>query len=189
MFDICGLLLTCQPYTQTSMFLNSDYTYLRALEPADLDFLYTLENDTSVWHVGNTITPHSRFVLEAYLENAALDIYTTKQLRLIICNRSHEAVGAIDLYDFDPLHRRAGVGIVVATAQRRNGHAAAALQLLLPYCRHTLQLHQVYCSVTATNIASINLFRESGFAEIGVRKSWLRTSAGWDDAIELQLLF
>jgi len=171
------------------VFLNSGHTYLRALEPGDLDFLYALENDTSVWHVSNASTPYSKYVLAQYLENAALDIYTVRQLRLVICNSSHEAVGAVDLYDFDPLHCRAGIGIVVALAQRRNGHASEALQLLLTYCRHTLYLHQVYCSVTATNTASINLFRKSGFAEVGVRKSWLRTPTGWDDAIELQLLF
>nr|WP_230679881.1 GNAT family N-acetyltransferase [Pontibacter sp. 172403-2] len=169
--------------------MKSDHTYLRALEPADLDFLYPLENDTSVWHVGNTVAPYSRAVLAQYLENAALDIYTVRQLRLVICNNSHEAVGAVDLYDFDPLHRRAGIGIVVVASQRRNGHAAEALQLLLPYCRHTLHLHQVYCSVKATNTASINLFRKSGFTEIGVRKSWLLTPDGWNDAVEMQLLF
>jgi diamine N-acetyltransferase len=172
------------------MFLKGDHTYLRALEPTDLDFLYTLENDTTVWHVGNTLTPYSKFVLEQYLENAALDIYTIKQLRLVICNQAHEAIGAIDLFDFDPLHRRAGVGIVVSAPYRGKGHAAEALHLLLHYCQHTLQLHQVYCSVTATNHSSIKLFKQAGFEEIGIRRDWLRKSDGdWDDVVELQRVF
>ncbi|WP_347159616.1 GNAT family N-acetyltransferase [Pontibacter chitinilyticus] len=170
------------------MFLSSDHTSLRALEPADLDFLYTLENDTSVWQAGNTLTPYSRFVLEQYLENATLDIYTIKQLRLVICRAGGEPVGAIDLFDFDPLHRRAGIGIVVAAAQRSNGHAGAALALLLQYCRQTLQLHQVYCTVSDGNKASIHLFQKHGFTEVGVRKDWLKTTAGWRDAIEFQCL-
>ncbi|WP_018476880.1 GNAT family N-acetyltransferase [Pontibacter roseus] len=172
------------------MFLRSDHTCLRALEPTDLDFLYTLENDTSVWYLGNTLTPYSRFVLEQYLENAALDIYTIKQLRLVICNLNQEAIGAIDLFDFDPLHRRAGIGIVVAAPYRGKGHAAEALNLLLGYCQHTLQLHQVYCSVTATNHNSIKLFRKAGFEEVGVRREWLRKPDGsWDDVVELQRVF
>jgi diamine N-acetyltransferase len=172
------------------MFLKGDHTYLRALEPTDLDFLYTLENDTTVWHVGNTLTPYSKFVLEQYLENAALDIYTIKQLRLVICNQAHEAIGAIDLFDFDPLHRRAGVGIVVSAPYRGKGQAAEALHLLLHYCQHTLQLHQVYCSVTATNHSSIKLFKQAGFEEIGIRRDWLRKSDGdWDDVVELQRVF
>ncbi|OKL39076.1 GNAT family N-acetyltransferase [Pontibacter flavimaris] len=171
------------------MFLKADQTYLRALEPSDLDFLYALENDTSVWHVGNTLTPYSKFVLEAYLENAALDIYTVKQLRLVICNSNHEAIGAIDLFDFDPLHRRAGVGIVVMAEHRGNGHAREALQLLLGYCQGKLQLHQVYCSVTATNLPSIHLFTQAGFQQVGVRKEWLHTLDGWEDVVEFQKVF
>lgn len=171
------------------MFISSDAVYLRALEPNDLDFLYSLENDMSVWHVGNTLTPFSRFVLQQYLENAALDIYTIKQLRLIICTSTNEAVGAIDLFDFDPLHKRAGVGIAVSAPHRGKGYAADALSLLLQYCQTILQLHQVYCSVTAINQTSINLFKKAGFSEIGMRKDWLRKADGWEDVVELQKIF
>ena len=171
------------------MFLKTENTYLRALEPSDLEFLYSLENDVSVWHVGNTLVPYSKFVLEQYLENATQDIYTVKQLRLIICNSNHDAVGAIDLYDFDPMHRRAGVGIAIAPDHRKNGHASDALQLLADYCRNTLQLHQLYCSVTANNLQSINLFAKAGFQSIGTRKDWLRTPDGWDDVVEFQKMF
>ncbi|TXK50867.1 GNAT family N-acetyltransferase [Pontibacter qinzhouensis] len=170
------------------MLLKSDHTYLRALEPVDLDFLYTLENDTRVWQVGNTLMPYSRFVLEQYLENAALDIFTVKQLRLVICTHNHKAVGAIDLFDFEPLHQRAGIGIVIAGPERGKGYAAEALQVLLEYGRQILQLHQVYCSVTADNEASLHLFQKAGFAEIGVRRQWLRTPTGWQDVVDFQKL-
>lgn len=168
------------------MFISSDAVYLRALEPADLEFLYTLENDMSVWPIGNTLTPYSKFVLEQYLENAALDIYTIRQLRLVICTSNSEAIGAIDLFDFDPLHSRAGVGIVITAPHRGKGYAANALSLLLHYCRHTLQLHQVYCSVTASNQTSIHLFKKAGFTEVGTRSDWLRTADGWDSVVEFQ---
>jgi diamine N-acetyltransferase len=171
------------------VFLSSANTYLRALEPTDLEFLYSLENDTTVWHVGNTLTPYSRHVLEQYLENATLDIYTVKQLRLVICNLEHQAVGAIDLFDFDPLHRRAGIGVVVMAPHRGNGHAGEALQLLLDYCQNTLHLHQVYCTVTATNLASINLFQKADFEKVGLRKDWLKTTDGWQDVVEFQKVF
>ena len=34
--------------------------FLRALEPEDLDFLYEMENDESLWEVGSTNVPYSR---------------------------------------------------------------------------------------------------------------------------------
>ncbi|MCC9165902.1 GNAT family N-acetyltransferase [Pontibacter harenae] len=171
------------------MFLSSDKIYLRALEPADLNFLYSLENDASVWHFGNSLTPYSKHVLEQYLQNASLDIYTVKQLRLIICTQNHQAIGAIDLYDYDPLHRRAAVGIVVAADWRGKGYAAEALELLQEYCQQILHLHQVYCSVSTDNPQSIKLFSKAGFEQVGVRKQWLLSADGWTDVIEFQKLF
>ena len=40
--------------------LKGEQVYLRALEPTDLDFLYKLENDTSVWEVSGTLKPYSK---------------------------------------------------------------------------------------------------------------------------------
>lgn len=94
--------------------LKGNTIYLRALEPEDLEFVYAIENDESIWEVSNTQTPYSRFLIRQYLENAQQDIYEAKQLRLAICkNGTPEAIGLIDLFDFDPRNQRAGVGIVI----------------------------------------------------------------------------
>ncbi len=42
--------------------------YLRALEPEDLDFIYQIENDESLWEVSHTQTPYSKFLIKQYLE-------------------------------------------------------------------------------------------------------------------------
>ncbi|MFI0492126.1 MAG: GNAT family N-acetyltransferase, partial [Flavobacterium sp.] len=42
--------------------LKGDNIYLRALEPNDLEFVYAMENDQSIWEVSNTQTPYSRFL-------------------------------------------------------------------------------------------------------------------------------
>jgi diamine N-acetyltransferase len=47
--------------------LSGNTIYLRALEPEDLDFIYTIENNESVWEVSNTQTPYSRFLIIKYL--------------------------------------------------------------------------------------------------------------------------
>ena len=65
--------------------LKGETIYLRALEPNDLEFVYAMENDQSIWEVSNTQTPYSRFLVKQYLENAHQDIYEAKQLRLAIC--------------------------------------------------------------------------------------------------------
>jgi diamine N-acetyltransferase len=168
------------------VFLQTDLLYLRALENSDLDFLYKLENTIEVWRVSNTVTPYSRDILKQYLEQAAADIYTTKQLRLVICAADHAPIGALDLFDFEPMHRRAGMGIVIQESYRKQYYASTALNLFLMYCRQHLLLHQVYCTISATNQASLKLFRKAGFIKVGKRQQWLRTTNGWEDVYELQ---
>ncbi|CAA9290721.1 MAG: hypothetical protein AVDCRST_MAG95-3979 [uncultured Adhaeribacter sp.] len=171
------------------MFLKSEHLYLRALEPADLDFLYSLENDVAIWPVSNTSAPYSKYVLQQYIEQATADIYTVKQLRLLICTLGHQPAGVIDLFDFEPSHARAGIGIIIVPAFRKKHFATQALDLLLHYCQNTLYLHLVYCSVTVNNTASIRLFEQAGFKNTGCRQQWLKTPQGWQDVLDFQKIF
>ena len=162
---------------------------LRALEPDDLEFLYALENDSDIWGVSDTLAPVSRHALREYLAHATADFYAVRQLRLVIAtNIGSPAVGVVDLFDYDPLHQRAGVGIVIRAGQRRHGYARQALELLKNHAREVLRLHQIYATVGADNAASLRLFRAAGFRRVGTRHAWLRTPQGWRDAVELQYL-
>src|SRR5665811_1054943 len=101
---------------------------LRPLEPEDIDLLYRWENDIEIWEVSNTKTPFSKHILAQYIAESAKDIYETKQLRLIIGNEKLQAVGAVDLFDFEPYHLRAGVGILIHNKTDQNrGYASDAL--------------------------------------------------------------
>ncbi|NVO31376.1 GNAT family N-acetyltransferase [Hymenobacter lapidiphilus] len=169
--------------------LQSDLIRLRPLEADDLEFLYQLENDPAVWGVSDTLAPVSRHVLRQYLDSAAADFFEVRQLRLVLeDSASGAAVGTLDLYGFEPLHQRAGVGITVLASHRRRGYAQAALVLLLPYARQVLRLHQLYCTIGVDNEASQRLFAAVGFARVGLRREWLRTAGGWQDAVEMQCL-
>ena len=66
------------------MLLENGNIRLRAVEPEDLDRLYSWENNTRLWDVGNTRNPYSRYILKQYIINSDKDIYENKQLRLMI---------------------------------------------------------------------------------------------------------
>lgn len=171
------------------MKLQGEKISLRAIEPQDIDVLYQWENDTENWTVSNTQTPFSRFVLEQYIANAHEDIYSAKQLRLIICDAENKAVGSIDLFDFEPNHLRAGVGILIADkTDRKKGYASEALSLLTKYCFYSLNLHQIYCNITTENETSIILFQKHGFQITGIKKQWVRDGDKFKDELILQLI-
>lgn len=163
---------------------------LRALEPEDLELLYKWENDMSNWVISNTVTPFSKYTLKRYLENSHKDIYETGQVRLMIDHISdNKTIGTIDLFDYDPFHKRAGVGILIAPDEyRRKGFATMALECLTDYCFKTLMLHQLYCSILSNNKESMALFSKLGFIQAGVRKDWIRVADGYLDEHLFQLL-
>ncbi|WP_222984413.1 GNAT family N-acetyltransferase [Flagellimonas meishanensis] len=167
--------------------LRGKHIYLRALEPKDLEFLYRLENDTSIWEISGTLKPYSKKVLQLYLENAHRDIYEVKQLRLCICSLDDECVGLIDLFDFDPKNGRAGMGLVIASAKNRGkGMGAEAISLMCDYAFSVLNLHQIYANILEDNTASVHLFQKLGFEKVGIKREWVRTSAGFKNEILFQ---
>jgi len=147
---------------------------LRALEPEDLTFLFEIENNEAFWEISHTQTPFSKFILKQYLENAHLDIYEAKQLRLAICTNDNIAVGLIDVFDFNIKNKRAGIGILIKDIPNRNhGYGKEALELLVDYCFKTLHLHQVYANISENNDASLKLFKGNGFKKIGLKEDWI----------------
>lgn len=169
--------------------LSGKHIKLRALEPEDLTFLFETENNQEFWEVSHTQTPFSKFILKQYLDNAHLDIYEAKQLRLIIEeNNSKSQVGTIDLFDFNPQHKRAGIGILITKEHQQKGFASEALELLIQYCFSFLQLHQLYANITTDNKKSVQLFKKHNFEIIGIKKDWIYTKNTFKDELLLQLI-
>lgn len=169
--------------------LKGEHITLRALEPEDLDFLVKTENDENFWEVSHTQTPFSKYILKLYLENSHLDIYEAKQLRLIIEeNSSKTSVGMIDLFDFNPQHKRAGIGILIPQKYQNKGFASEALSTLINYAFTHLNLHQLYANITDDNVKSIALFEKHQFKKVGVKKDWIFTNGKFKNEILFQLI-
>jgi diamine N-acetyltransferase len=152
--------------------------------------LYEWENNSTYWTISNTVTPFSKYTLKRYMENSHKSIYETGQLRLMIeIINEKKTIGTIDIFDFDPFHKRAGIGILIADEkQRRKGYASMALKCLIEYCFKTLQLHQLYCNILANNCESMDLFKKQGFVQTGIKKEWVKTSDGYLDEYIFQLI-
>lgn len=162
---------------------------LRAMEPEDLDFLYAMENDKEVWDVGCTNVPYSRYVLHDYIANASNDIYADGQVRMVMEDLSGNRVGLVDVFNFDASNRRAEVSVVVMTKYRGRGLARDAVRQVCHYALRTLHLHQLYAIIATDNMASQQLFSETGFTGRNVLKEWLFDGMTYKDAIVMQNFF
>ena len=170
-------------------FLQNDRIFLRAVEPEDLDLLYTMENDPKWWDISNFCVPYSKYVLRQYIENSQCDVFADKQLRLIIVEKENlQTVGSVDLTDFVPRHSRAEVGIALRTEYQKKGYATDALKLLCQYVFEFLGLTQLCAHIAVDNNASLQLFEGCGFVQCGYLKKWLVRGEIYIDAILLQYL-
>lgn len=175
-----------------SIAFEKDGIRLRAPEPVDIDLLYTWENDPGIWKLSNTLTPFSRHSIEQFVKNAHADIYQSRQVRWMIdlvSKAKSETIGTIDLFDFDPLHRRAGIGVLIKDSNKREkGYASSALEILIDYSFSILELHQLYCNISEKNISSLALFKKHGFEVVGEKKDWIYENEDWQSEFLLQLI-
>lgn len=161
--------------------LKNDLVSLRALEPEDISLLFQWENNPEFWRESNTLVPFSKEILEQYIHSAQ-DIYTLKQVRLMIVeNQSQQTIGAIDLFDFDPKHQHAGVGILIDEKFRRNGFANNALSVLKNYALNVVGIRNLSASILEDNKGSQRLFEKNGFIKIGQRNKWYNDKGVWLD--------
>ncbi len=162
---------------------------LRKPEPEDIEFLFGLENNTDYWFVSDTKTPFSKWQIKLHIENSVYDLFTNKELRLIITQKKTGIhIGIVDLFDYDPIHNRAGIGIVVNSEFQSQGYASQALELLIDYSFKTLALNQLWCNIDSANFDSINLFSKFGFIKCGELKQWKKNGKNYFDVNIYQLL-
>ncbi|MBR4730224.1 MAG: GNAT family N-acetyltransferase [Prevotella sp.] len=162
---------------------------LRAMEPEDLDLLYRIENDVDLWHVGSSNVPYSRYTLHNYIATASGDIYTDRQVRMMIENEQGAVVGIVDLVNFDPSNRRAELGLIIEEPFRQAGYAQSTMEQISDYAVNILHLHQLFATIDVTNEACLRLFRKLGYTESARLKEWLFDGINYHDAIVMQRLF
>ena len=174
--------------TNAKRWLVGDNIRLRAPEPEDLELLYKMENDTTLWSVGNATLPYSRYTLRNYIEQTRNDIYAERQARFVIELADGAAAGMIDLADYSPLDARAEVCIGLLSEHRGTGIAIEALTLLCDYAFGFLNLNQLYAFIPKNHEKSKKLFEKANFRETATLKSWKREGEKFIDIALFQLI-
>ena len=168
--------------------LKDELISLRSPEPEDLELMYAMENDTTLWSVGNTTLPYSRYNLRQYLEQSTQNLFAERQARFVIEFTDGRAAGMIDLADFDPLNSRAEVCIGLLGKHRGKGIATRALTLLSEYALKKLHINQLFAFIPEWNEESLRLFEKNGFKKSALLEQWQRTEKGFNNVFLVQKL-
>lgn len=163
---------------------------LRALEPTDAGVFYKWENNPQVWEVSGTLSPLSKHTIDRFIQESLHDLYVNKELRLVITDlKAGNPLGFIDLFEFDPRNRRAGIGILIAEEEQGKGVAWEALSILMNHCREVLGLHSLFANIAEGNKKSEGLFLKAGFKKSGTKKDWILSGKKWKKEFFYQKVF
>lgn len=163
---------------------------LRALEPEDISLLYEIENDSCLWQHGGTRVPFSEYSLRVYLEQQTNDLHRDRQLRLAIVDpdasvpvRLRPAIGFADLQNYDPLHDRAEIGLVIHPSWRGKGLGVHVINSLNEYASEQFGIRVLYAIVSSKNMVVRSLFLRCDYQEVSILPSWLRVGDNREDAV------
>jgi diamine N-acetyltransferase len=166
--------------------LSGKQIYLRGVEAEDISLIEKWENDPKNWVHSGTLIPFSKKSIEDYVL-AIRDLHTDKQCRWIISRLEDDvAIGAIDLFEFDALHRRAGIGIVIEEDQQQKGYGSEAISLLCEYAFAYLNLNQVWAAILSKNENSKRLFEKNQFEKTASKRKWIVNNGEWYDELLYQ---
>tara|TARA_B100000524_G_C23647669_1_gene369054 strand:+ start:1083 stop:1562 length:480 start_codon:yes stop_codon:yes gene_type:complete len=142
--------------------------YLRKLTINDLDYLNSIENNTSFWKYSFQNQFYSNDDLIQFIYDSHLPVEETSQIRFVICKTAtDQPLGFIDLFEIDFANSKAGVSILIADKNHRSrGYGKMSLKKIIKFSRDRLNINNFYCNIYDYNIQSINCFKSVGFTEI-----------------------
>ncbi len=169
--------------------LNGSVTFLRKPEHSDAQFMLDIENDERYWHLSGNTSPYTLQDIEQFIDESSSNLEIDGQLRLVIIDiATKNRAGLLDIFEYDSLHKRAGIGIFVAEEFRGKGLAFDALNTLIQYLFKVMDLHQLWCNVLADNDSSTNLFLKAGFKQTCIKKEWIFYNNCYHDEALFQII-
>lgn len=159
---------------------------LRALEPSDIEQILTWENNPDHWKFGPRYAPFSRDMMRQYLEAAKRDFWEVGQMRWMIEDAKATPLGLIDIYDAQPIHQHASVGLLVDPEMRGRGIGTAALKALEQWAVQHALIRSLRAEMLSVNHAARSTFAAAGYREVGSLKGWYHLADGWHDVVIMQ---
>jgi len=169
--------------------LNGSVAFLRTPDISDVQFMLDIENNERYWHLSGVTSPYSKKDIEQFINESSSNLKTDCQLRLVIIDIStKKRAGLLDVFEYEPLHKRAGIGIFLLEEFRGHGLASDALRVLIQYLFKIMKLHQLWCNILTENTESMKLFNGAGFNQTAIKKDWIFHNGKFHDEAIFQLI-
>jgi ribosomal-protein-alanine N-acetyltransferase len=153
--------------------------YLRPATAADCETFLTAVRSSVSLHYPWVAPPDSPAAFTTYLERIARE---NCEGRLICLQSTGALVGVMNLNNIiRGAFQNAFLGYYAFIPFAGRGLMGEALELILRYAFHDLQLHRVEASIQPENVASLTLVRRCGFSKEGFSRRYLQVHGEWRD--------
>lgn len=162
------------------MTLEGKLVRLRAVEPGDVERAYQWINDREVTQFLMARYPYSMRDEQKWVEEGKTNSF--ENVRLAIDTKDGVHIGVCGLHRGTPEGRHAELGIMVGDrAYWFNGYGTDAIQTLLRFAFHDMNLHRVGLGVFEFNERAMACYRKCGFLEEGrQREGYYQDGRYWD---------
>jgi diamine N-acetyltransferase len=167
--------------------LTGEKVTLRAARADDVDALHEIDSELATWEERNPAPP--RPVTRAEYDQRFTTAITEPGADVwFVIEADGAVIGRCDLFEFAELARNAEVGLALRASARGQGYGTDALRVLVRFAFERRNLHRVYLTAIASNLAGLACYRKVGFVEEGRRResAWVRGS--YVDELEMGLL-
>src|SRR5271155_2596945 len=125
----------------------------------------------------------SRTAFRRRIRRYAEDLRTDQSYAfLIVRNSDNTLVGGLTLANIRRGVAQAGsLGYWMGLPYARQGYMTAAVRAIVPFAFTTLRLHRLEAACIPTNIGSIKLLENTGFAREGYAREYLCINGTWQD--------
>ena len=142
--------------------LSDDKIYLRKLEITDLDRTLEWINNPEIFLIMGVKAPTTKSAQLRWFEE--LDKSNEKIVFAICLKENNNHIGNVSLDTIDYRHRNGRISIFLADPTVRGiGIGTRALKLLIEYAFNYLNLHKLYCKMTATKTDVLDYYKKLGF--------------------------
>ena len=165
--------------------LRGKKVILRAIERDDLRRIWEIRNDEAVevMAFGPPI-PRSMAEMEAWFDKRLAE----RDSNVFAIEVDGQVVGTCNLRDIDPVHRRAELGISLASEAIGKGYGSDSIRVLLDLAFTHMNLHKVSLDTLASNEPGLRAYRACGFVETGRMRQHEWFEGHWDDLILMDIL-
>jgi len=168
------------------IFLHDDDITLRTVEREDLAFLQQYRNAPAVRRGMPRVHPENRERIEGAFEEY---MSGNEGVNLVVTTTGEsDSVGFVSLFDVNETSGRAELALWITPAERGNGYATAAGEVMLSYAFEERRFNRVTAGALATNAASRRVLEKLGFEREGSLREYFYAKGEYVDRIVYGLL-